>query len=344
MDGQLEWTTRSNGSLIYANAPFLDYFGIDDSVLPTWRLGDHLHPDDVAISVETWRRCLMTGRPYEIEYRFRDKDGGHRWFHTRGAPVRDRNGELVGWFGTSTPIEGRAASAESHRPLREVYAAFVPGQLPAIDGLELSAAYFPADVEANVGGDWYDVVDLGEEMVLISMGDVTGHGLTAALSMVSIRQAIISAAVAERDPAEVLRHTGRNIALVNPSIASAVVMFVHLRSRSVEYALAGHPPPVIATADAARFLPHGGVLLGVAETPEVRTKNLRLEAGESLVLYTAGLIEARLTIEADELRLLAAAREAAAGNLDAVGIKNFVIGELQTPDDIAIMTVRLAAA
>lgn len=343
MDAQLEWTTRANGSLVYANVPFLEYFGIDDSVLATWRLGDNLHPDDVAISVETWRRCLMTGRPYEIEYRFRDKDGGHRWFHTRGAPVRDRNGELVGWFGTSTPIAGRAESVESYRPLRDVYQAFVPRALPAIEGLALSAAYFPADVETNVGGDWYDVVELGDDTVLISMGDVTGHGLPAALSMVSIRQAIISAAVAERDPAEVLRRTGQTIALINPSIASAVVMFVRLRARTVHYALAGHPPPVIATKDAARFLPHGGVLLGVAETTQVRTENLILAANESLVLYTDGLIEARLAIAADELRLLAAAREAAAGNLDAVGIKNFVIGGLQTPDDIAIMAVSLAA-
>lgn len=258
--------------------------------------------------------------------------------------MRDRNGELVGWFGTSTPIEARAAGAPADRPLREVYQAFVPRALPVIEGLELSAAYFPADVEANVGGDWYDVVDLGEDSVLISMGDVTGHGLTAALSMVSIRQAIISAAVAERDPAEVLRRTSRNLALVNPAIASAVVMFVHLRSRSVEYALAGHPPPVIATGETASFLPYGGVLLGISEAAELRTKELALEAAQSLVLYTDGLIEARLTIEADERRLLAAAREAAAGNLDAVGIKNFVIGEVETPDDIAIMTVRLAAA
>ena len=206
------------------------------------------------------------------------------------------------------------------------------------------AVYLPADEEARVGGDWYDIVDLDGDHLLVSMGDVMGHGAAAALSTVKLRQAIIGSALEERDPAAILHRAGCVFALTDDSTATALVVIFDRRSQRFCYALAGHPAPIVATAGHAALLPGPhGIPLGI--DPKIRYESFEhaLLDGELLVFYTDGLIEARHTIIEDELRLLAAAREAAAGRCDARGIARMVLGTMSIPDDVAILTLRISS-
>ncbi len=339
---QLVWSTRENGAIVYANGRFLDYFGIGREALRSWWLADNVHPDDVAAATAAWRTALQTGAPYEVEYRLRATLGEYHWFLARGTPFRDPDQRIVGWFGTSTPIDRQLERLDQQRRIVEAFqAAFVPRPLPAIPGLVLDGAYFAADEHARVGGDWYDVLALDERTVLISVGDVMGHGLGAAVSMAKIRQAIVAAAVGDRDPAAILARTDRVVWLLEPAVATAVVAVLDLETGRLRVALAGHPPPIVASAAATCFMAPGGIPLGVDPAACYVTVEHELAPGELIVFYTDGLIEAHRSIEEDEGRLLLAARAAASGRLDAAGIRAAVIGETRTADDVALLTVRL---
>lgn len=339
---QLVWVTNSNGSLTYANRRFLDYFGITQDAFSSWWLKDWLHPDDSEQATGRWKHALQTGEPYEVEYRLREASGTYHWFLARGTPVHDPRGQVIGWCGTSTPIDRQRLTIERQRRMVETFAAaFVPQPLPAIRGLELDAMYVPADEEARVGGDWYDVLELDGGDILITMGDVTGHGLGAALSMAKLRQAIVACAIDQRDPALILQRAGRIFALLDGAIATAVVAILDPAAQRIRYALAGHPSPVVATTTSAEFLPRAtGIPIGVDADARYETQELALSERELLVFYTDGLIEARRAIEPDEALLLAAARDAATGRGDARRICEVVLGDTPNPDDVAILTVR----
>jgi PAS domain S-box-containing protein len=339
---QLVWSTRPNGAIVYANGRFLDYFGIRSDALGSWWLAEHLHPDDVAHATARWKSSLQSGEPYEVEYRLRHAAGAFHWFLTRGTPFHGPDGAIVGWFGTSTPIDTQHEQMERQRRIVDAFqGAFVPPPLPDVARLELDAAYFPADEEARVGGDWYDALELDDGVVLVSIGDVTGHGLPAALSMAKLRQAILGAAIDERDPAAVLARADRVYTLLGGVVATAALVFVDRAARRLRYALAGHPPPIVAGAATARYLDPGGVPLGIGAHGELCIAELTLAPQELCILYTDGLIEAHRTIERDEALLLEAACAAAARQIDAAGIRDAVIGTALSRDDVAILTLRI---
>ena len=104
---QIVWTARPDGHLDYYNRRWYEFSG-----LPEGEQGDQswtpiLHPDDVRPCLELWRASVESGRPYEIEYRFRDRAGDYRWQLGRALPIRDEAGRVVKWFGTATDIDDR---------------------------------------------------------------------------------------------------------------------------------------------------------------------------------------------------------------------------------------------
>ncbi|KNC96203.1 PAS domain S-box protein, variant [Spizellomyces punctatus DAOM BR117] len=102
---QLVWTTAPDGSHEYFNTMWVEYTGysIEESCGEGWK--HVLHPDDYERVGLTWAGCLATGNPYQVEYRFkRASDGMYRWFLGRALPLRDDNGEITKWLGTSTDI------------------------------------------------------------------------------------------------------------------------------------------------------------------------------------------------------------------------------------------------
>jgi PAS domain S-box-containing protein len=111
------WTTDAEGHHTYFSRGWYEYSGAtpEDSHGKGWL--DFIHPDDKERSVARWRHSLETGEPYEIEYRFRGKDGEYRWFLGKAKPLRNDVGEITEWFGTATDISERKQHDEERERL-----------------------------------------------------------------------------------------------------------------------------------------------------------------------------------------------------------------------------------
>jgi PAS domain S-box-containing protein len=186
----------------------------------------------------------------------------------------------------------------------------LPAQLPSIPGLVLSSTYSTAtSSEAPVGGDWYDAFQLPGGRVVFSIGDVTGSGLQASAIMGKLRQTINSIALFEDDPARILDATEYVVLQRYPdAIATAFVGIFDPVTKLLQFANAGHGPPVVRLFDGtveplvAHGLPVGlRKLVGPSES-----QSRSLSDAAVLVLYTDGVTEAARDLEQGE-RLLHAA-------------------------------------
>ncbi|WP_328865587.1 SpoIIE family protein phosphatase [Streptomyces sp. NBC_00304] len=173
--------------------------------------------------------------------------------------------------------------------------------LPDVPGLELAAHYRPAQHAAEVGGDWYDAFPLQGSDTALVIGDVTGHDIKAASRMSELRNMLRALAVdrPEESPGQILRRLDTaqsRLALAD----SATTVLARLRpdgtgSWNLAWSVAGHPPPLLITADGSATYLTGGksLLLGVRPDTERPTADIRLPFGATLLLYTDGLIESR---------------------------------------------------
>lgn len=105
------WTALANGDIDYCNSQWESYTGLSAEQTNGWGWELVLHPDDLENCIQKWTRALTTGETYEIEYRFkRAADGVYRWHLGRALPVKDANGTIIKWFGTSTDIDDQINS------------------------------------------------------------------------------------------------------------------------------------------------------------------------------------------------------------------------------------------
>ncbi len=103
---QIIWTAQPDGWLDYYNQRWYDYTGMDWEQTQGWGWQPVLHPDDLQMCLDTWSESVRTGKDYQIEYRFRRaSDGEYRWHLGRAFPLKDENGQIVKWFGSSTDID-----------------------------------------------------------------------------------------------------------------------------------------------------------------------------------------------------------------------------------------------
>ena len=121
----------------------------------------------------------------------------------------------------------------------------VPSALPAVAGAEMAARYIPGS--GAVGGDWYDVFTLPAGQLCVTVGDVAGSGLTAAVIMGRMRSALRAYALETTDPAEVLGRLDRKMQHFEPdALATVLYAVIEPGLDQMHVALAGHFPPVIA--------------------------------------------------------------------------------------------------
>ncbi|MDP9018182.1 MAG: PAS domain-containing protein [Candidatus Eremiobacteraeota bacterium] len=341
----LVWVCEPNGQLRYANHQWLDYFGFALADLDKWTLRSFLHPDDFERANSRWKHSLQTGDPYEVEYRTRNARGTYEWFLVRGDALFDDDGRVIRWFGTSTRIEDQKQAFERQRLVADTLQdAFIPKLLPAVPGVVFDAAYFPAEVDTRVGGDWYDATQLSEQLIVFSIGDVCGHGLEAAIAMGRVRQAIVGAAIDAADPGEVLAKINRLLLLQDAPIVTAIVGFIDLRRRVLVLASAGHPPALVARQGSFEEFLSGDLPLGVDPRATYRTATYTLESELFVTLYTDGLTEARRHVEIDEPRVVEAVKRARRGEISAAQIREAVLEGTPCADDVAILTVRIDGA
>jgi sigma-B regulation protein RsbU (phosphoserine phosphatase) len=176
----------------------------------------------------------------------------------------------------------------------------LPPELPDVPGLEMAAYYHAASLD-EVGGDFYDVFALARDRWGLFLGDVCGKGAAAAAVTSQIRYTLRAAAVYDPDPATVLgtlntalrRDYDRN----GGRFCTAAFGVLTASGNGFDLSLAsgGHPPPLLLRADgsAGYQLVGGGPFLGVIDDVVFTSTTIRLGAGDTFLLYTDGLTEAR---------------------------------------------------
>jgi serine phosphatase RsbU (regulator of sigma subunit) len=194
--------------------------------------------------------------------------------------------------------EARLAAelAEERHVALELQRAILPLHDEPFDlpGLRTMVRYLPASRAGRVGGDWYITAEMPGGHVLIAIGDVAGHGLAAAAGMARLRGALAGLAITGSPPERLvgwLNDLVRHVDLEHT--ASVVAGYYDPVSRTLTWAQAGHPPPVLIRGSWVRPLdPPAGILLG-AGLEEYAASILALVPGDLLLLYSDGLIERR---------------------------------------------------
>ncbi|MHB8733338.1 MAG: MASE1 domain-containing protein [bacterium] len=244
-------------------------------------------------------------------------------------------------------VERARLYEREHHAAETFQRALLPVAIPQVPGLTIHTVYQPGARESNVGGDWYDVFRLPTGKIVISVGDVAGRGLAAAVVMGELRQTIRTAALEHEQPAAVLEQASRALALAHDdTMATAIVAVLDPVSSVLSYATAGHPAPVLAVPGGDPVaLPTAGVPLGYLSGPQAPSWTVTLPAGALLVLYTDGLIEHERDLAAGQDALMKAARhELAAPSGDpARAILQQVLGDQRASDDVAIVALGLDA-
>ena len=235
-----------------------------------------------------------------------------------------------------------SAYKQERRVAQRFQKAALPRSLPRVPGLTFGAFYRPGMDEAQVGGDWYDALQLTDGRVLLSIGDVCGSGLDAAVAMASVRQVFRGAAQIHPDPRVMLDAAHRTLRADNSeSLVTAFVGVFDPITSLFTYALAGHPRPLLRYGDGTiiELIGTGGPLGLPFDVPRSVT-SVSMPVGSLLLLYTDGLTEAKrdpIAGEAEVRRAIADGTVRESPNV-ALAVHDAVIDDV-SPDDVAILTV-----
>lgn len=109
---QLVWATEANGSAYFFNKGWLEYTGLSLEAVKGNGWMQSLHPDDLGRTKDAWKQAYKKSGAYEIEYRLKRHDGQYRWFLTRGTPMKDGQGHILKWYGSTTDVDEQKRAAE----------------------------------------------------------------------------------------------------------------------------------------------------------------------------------------------------------------------------------------
>jgi len=241
--------------------------------------------------------------------------------------------------------EGRAQ--REHQIAETLQRSLLPGHLPHVTGVDLAARYVPATGDVQVGGDWYDVVQLPGGRIGVAIGDVAGHGLAAASTMGQLRMALRACALHDPAPVSVLRGVHQILEqLPAPELATLAYLLLDPDTGQGWYASAGHPPPLVVGNGGTRYL-GGGLAPPVGAVPEdlYREVEVLLQPGDTVLLYTDGLVERRDTsIQQGLDRLAEAALARNAPDVETLcdRVLAAMLQDRPNTDDIALVVARLS--
>jgi serine phosphatase RsbU (regulator of sigma subunit) len=233
---------------------------------------------------------------------------------------------------------------------RDIQMELLPKTFPKLPGLDMFAFTVPA---RHVGGDCYDVIDLGDGKLAITIGDVSGKGTPAAILMANVQAAVRALSESLLPPAELITRVNR---LVHGYTEDSVFItffycILDTRTGEVVYVNAGHNPPCVLRANGEReYLDRGGLFVGILADSEYEEGRTTLYAGDDLVLYTDGITEA--ANPEDEMfgeerleRLLLEHHHASAREIEEhvyASIKDFAAGAAQA-DDLTMVIVKMTS-
>ena len=249
------------------------------------------------------------------------------------------------WQAQAQLSHEEARARREHEIAETLQRSLLPAEMPRVPGVSLAARYVPATGDVQVGVDWYDVIQLPEGLLGLTIGDVAGHGLPAASTMAQIRMALRAYAVKDPSPRTVMERLHHLVTeLSMPDMVTVAYLLLDPMSRQVRFSSAGHPPALVVSHHGASYL--GGVVappLGVSANAAFTEGALQLAVGETLLLYTDGLIERRGVSIQDGLdRLREKALDLRAHDLDGLcdELLLALVGEGPVADDVALLAVR----
>ena len=240
--------------------------------------------------------------------------------------------------------EQRSVTASMQRTL-------LPGALPQIPGLKLSAKYLPAGAGIKIGGDWYDVFQLPNGRMAFVIGDVVGRGVLAASVMLEIRTVLRAYMVQGHKLADVVAMLNELlVSMERDRAATLSIIEIDPDGGELLAVTAGHLPPLLISPDGeVRLLEEGqGLPVGVRSGYEYQTLRYPFPIGSRLLLYTDGLIERRdESIDVGFERLISAARMAAESATGDLTFADRVYDELLVgatlEDDVAVLAIETVA-
>jgi sigma-B regulation protein RsbU (phosphoserine phosphatase) len=360
-------STLPGGLIVKVNGTFLDWTGYDRDELVGRRRFQDLLTVGGRIYHETHYAPLlhMQGSVREIAVEVVRADGGRLPSLVNSVLRRDDAGEPAMVRTTVFPAEDRREyerellrarqdAEESEARVRELartlQESLIPPELPLIPGLQVAGRYRPTGTGDEVGGDFYDVFEIGPGDWGVAIGDVCGKGAQAAVTTGLARHTVRAAAIRRRRPRSVL-------AVVNDALrrqpAGRFCSILHGRLRrdaagrvTLTVASGGHPLPLVATATGrVRTVGRPGTILGVVEHPRLHDSTVELRPGDVVLFFTDGVTEARRDSEFfDDERLaalLADLRHENAGTI-AQRIGDEVVGfqDGLPRDDLALVVLK----
>jgi PAS domain S-box-containing protein len=232
-----------------------------------------------------------------------------------------------------------------HRIAETLQRSLLPDRLPSLPGLEVAARYLPAASEAEVGGDWYDVIPIAGGAVGLVMGDVAGKGLAGASMVGRLRSALRAYALEGHDSARVVERLNRLLwtEAEKSQMATMLYVIVDPAASAVRWVNAGHPAPLMIADGEPRFLEGAGsVPLGVLPFPSYEEVTAPMDPGSTLLLYTDGLVERPGENIDDGMAELAARVREAPPDPDALcdHLLATLVPAGGAMDDVALLTLR----
>ena len=246
----------------------------------------------------------------------------------------------------SISIENLRAYDLEHRIALTLQRSLLPEWAAAPHGLEVAVRYEAAAAHAEVGGDFYEVLELDGDRVLAAVGDVVGHSLQAATVMAELRNALRAYALEGHSPTAVLERLDRMLRRFHPTITATVCITVLDRAQGrLTVVNAGHPPPLLIGPGGARLVHEHASVLGFAlRGPEPVT--IDVVAGTTILLVTDGLFERRGETVDDGMERVLDVATSWAGTLDELCDR--LLAEVgpgaAATDDIALLALRFVDA
>jgi len=268
------------------------------------------------------------------------------WRETvRGRSAAWESAELAAALRFGRHLGGalRRRDREAHALATALQTAMQPDRLPLLRGVELDAYYRP-DGAGRVGGDWYDAFEVDGSLVVV-LGDVAGHGLTAAAAMTQVRNAARAHLFHEPDAAEVLSRLSDFVEQALPDdTISALIGVLDRAAGTLRWASAGHLMPRVRRADGSVHRLEGAVgpILGLRRTRYAQTTS-SVREGDLLVMFSDGLVERRTRpIDAGIADLEHAMAVHPTTDLTGYGARLArLVAEDLSEDDVTVLAVRL---
>jgi serine phosphatase RsbU (regulator of sigma subunit) len=212
----------------------------------------------------------------------------------RLARRRQRAEQLAGIL-DRVAAENRQMYTEQRSIAQTLQHALLPETLPELAGLRADALYVPAASGVDVGGDWYDLIEVGERKMFLVIGDVSGHGLRAATIMALLRHATLAYVAQDAHPASVLEKLSDFVNSTDHDyFATVLCALIDVDARTLTMASAGHMAPLLVHGREGSFVDFSpNVPIGVTRSAAFEEATLSVPPDGTLLAFTDGLVERR---------------------------------------------------